>query len=111
MQDEGETATMGDVTWGEFLLLLSISRKSGLSQSNVFSLLKKARSNEQTGDLGAFSTLSRAESLALRRKCLLNDHEWAMIPLAIPLDAKSPDGKVKNPFLPPAWLSSTGILL
>ena len=108
MKTEGTAVPAGDVTWGEFLLLLSISRKNGLTQSRVVSLLRKAWLNEQTGDLGAFSTLSRAESLALRRKCLLNDHEWAMIPLAIPLDAKSPDGKVKNPFLPPSWLTSTG---
>lgn len=96
----------GDVTWGEFLLLLSISRSDDMSETHVATLLQTLQ-----GGRNGFATLSRAESLSMRRKCLIHDYQWAMLPLALPVEANiacGGSGNSKNPLLPSSWLVNTG---
>lgn len=105
--DKNRAFSGGDLTWGEFLLLLAISNKEGMSESEIDAMINRVQGEGDGEGVVAFSALSRPDRVVLRKKCLLNDHEWAMLPLNIPLDMKShPDNK--NPFLPPLWLSNAG---
>lgn len=98
-----------DVTWGEFLLILAVSRDDFQPKHSIDAFIS---SLVQPGEgLDCFLTLSRAESLALRKKCLLGDHQWAMLPLSIPsmADISQHHGRDnKNCLLPTAWLLNTG---
>ena len=101
--DKKSLARGGDITWGEFLLLLSLSQKDDLSKNALVSLITVVRKRE-----GLFFSLNRSEELALQRKCILNDHEWAMVPLMIPVEELK-SAHSKNQLLPSPWLTNTGM--
>ena len=114
----------GDLTWGEFLLLLSISSNSRMSNEEMREYLLHLVKQE-----GCFTSLSKAENVALQKRSLIGDHEWAMIPLRLDLspyfdsesrvtdtaeksrfDSGNLSGQNRiNELLPPPWLQNAGV--